>query len=117
MRNLAGEAAALLPLLCDVTSSDGTLPAGGARVQDAAAPVLPRPALRHHARVLAQGSRQAAHLRDSAVETGGLLHNVRLGVQGGGIFFRPPVITETLVAGSLGLLTLIEPRASAGPRW
>ena len=44
---------------------------------------LPAPSLRHHAGVLAQGPDEAAHIRDPPVEAGGLLHHVRLRVQGG----------------------------------
>lgn len=44
---------------------------------------LPGRALRDHDRVLAQGPAEAAHVRDVAVEAGGLLHDGQLRVQGG----------------------------------
>ena len=53
---------------------------GGARLQDAGPPGLPPRALRHHARVLAQGPHEEADVRDPPVEAGGLFHHVRLGL-------------------------------------
>lgn len=50
-------------------------------------------ALRHHARVLAQGRDETTHLRDAPVETRGLFHHGGLRVQGGISLLRtrPPL--------------------------
>ncbi|CAK1584657.1 unnamed protein product [Parnassius mnemosyne] len=69
-------------LRCRYDERGGAAP-GGARVPHAVPAELPRRALRDHAGVLAQGPAQAAHVRDAAVEAGGLLHHGQLGVQGG----------------------------------
>lgn len=52
----------------------------GARLPHAVSAELPVTALRHYARVLAQGPAEATHLRDAAVEAGGLLHYGQLRV-------------------------------------
>ena len=53
----------------------------GAWIPDAGTTGLPRPALRHHARVLAQRPDEAAHVRDPPMAARRLLHPVRLRVQ------------------------------------
>ena len=48
---------------------------GGAWLPHAVPPWLPQGPVRHHAGVLAQGGDGAAHLRNPAVEAGGVLHH------------------------------------------
>lgn len=69
---------------------------GGPRLPHAVPARLPARALRDHAGVLAQGPREAAHLRDAAVEAGGLLHHGGQRVQGGVGLLRQAFPAEPL---------------------
>lgn len=72
---------------------------------------LPRGAVRDHAGVLAQGPTQATHLRDPAVEAGGLLHHGQLRVQGGVRLLSPaiPAAPPTRTLASCKFTTLFAP--------
>lgn len=78
----------------------------GARIPHAVSAELPRGALRDHAGVLAQGPAEKAHVRDPAVEAGGLLHHGQLRVQGGVRLLSPalPAAPPTRTLASCKLL-------------
>lgn len=74
----------------------GGAASSGPRLPHAMPTRLPARTLRDHAGVLAQGPRQAAHLRDAAVEVGGLLHHGGQRVQGGVGLLRQAFPAEPL---------------------
>lgn len=62
---------------------------GGAWLPDAGPTELSAGLVRYHARVLAPGPDEEAHVRNTAVETGGLLHHGGVGIQRSVVILRP----------------------------
>lgn len=83
----------------------GSATPSGARIPYAQPARMSRHTLRDHAWMLAQGSDEAAHFWDSAVETGGLLYHGGFRVQGGVVLLRarPPPSSRSPPAPALVL--------------